>query len=162
MSAAEKVITLRELMAGNGQEGRPVYILHEGRVYDVSGSDWWASGEHMSLHHAGRDLTEAIKAAPHGTEVLERYPQVGVLEKLREFSLQELSEYNGKAGKPPYVDFQGVVYDVTASESWKDGVHMNTHQAGQDLTRQFPDAPHGSEMLGKYPIVGIIRGGQYG
>ncbi|MFA5183433.1 MAG: cytochrome b5 domain-containing protein [Syntrophales bacterium] len=91
-----------------------------------------------------------------------RYPQVGVLEKLKEFSREELSAYNGKAGKPAYVGFQGVVYDVTASESREEGVHMDTHQAGQDLTRQFLDAPHGSEILGKYPIVGIIKGGQYG
>ncbi|MFA5183434.1 MAG: cytochrome b5 domain-containing protein [Syntrophales bacterium] len=69
MPPEEKVITLRELMANNGTAGRPVYILYKGRVYDVSGSDWWASGEHMSIHHAGRDLTEAIKAAPHGIEV---------------------------------------------------------------------------------------------
>ncbi len=157
MSSEEKVITLRELMAGNGSAGRAVYIVHQGRVFDVSGSNWWASGEHMSIHHAGRDLTEEMKSAPHGTEVLERYPQVGVLEKLREFSLKELSEYVGKAGKPAYVGFQGVVYDVSASKSWKEGVHMDTHQAGQDLTRQFPDAPHGSELLGKYPIVGILK-----
>ena len=34
---------------------------------------------------------------------------------------------------------------------------MNSHQAGQDLTRQFPDAPHGSELLGMYPIMGILK-----
>lgn len=157
MSSAAKVTTLRELMASNGRAGKPVYIVYQGRVFDVSASDWWASGEHMSLHHAGRDLTEAIKAAPHGTEVLERFPQIGFLEKLKEFSPKELSEYNGKAGKPAYVAFEGVVYDVTASESWEKGVHMDTHQAGQDLTRQFPDAPHGFELLAKYPIVGILK-----
>jgi uncharacterized membrane protein len=35
----------------------------------------------MKRHHAGRDLTTDIQAAPHGTEVLERYPQVGVVKK---------------------------------------------------------------------------------
>ena len=151
----KKVITLRELLASKGGEGQLVYIVHQGRVFDVSASDWWASGEHMSVHQAGRNLSKEIKAAPHGTEVLRRYPQVGVLEKLKEFSLKELNEYNGKAGKPAYVAFQGVVYDVTASESWEEGVHMDTHQAGQDLTRQLPDAPHGFEILGVYPIMGI-------
>ncbi len=162
MSEAEKVITLRELMASNGKVGKPVYIVHRGRVFDVSASNWWASGEHMSQHQAGRDLTEAIKAAPHGLQVLDRYPQVGVLEKLKEFSPQNLAEYNGQAGKPAYVAFQGVVYDVTASEFWEEGVHMETHRAGQDLTGQMPDAPHGFDLLGKYPIVGILKGGQYG
>lgn len=157
MSGEAKIITLRELMASNGTGGKPVYIVHQGRVFDVSASDWWASGEHMSLHHAGRDLTEAIKGAPHGLEVLQRYPQAGVLEKLQEFSPEELAEYNGKAGKPAYVAFQGVVYDVTASESWEEGVHMDTHQAGQDLTGQMPDAPHGFDLLGRYSIAGIFK-----
>jgi uncharacterized membrane protein len=35
----------------------------------------------MQRHHAGRDLTTDIQAAPHGTEVLERYPQVGILKE---------------------------------------------------------------------------------
>jgi uncharacterized membrane protein len=35
----------------------------------------------MNRHPAGKDLTGEISAAPHGTEVLERYPQVGVLKK---------------------------------------------------------------------------------
>jgi uncharacterized membrane protein len=35
----------------------------------------------MNRHPSGKDLTGDISAAPHGTEVLERYPQVGVLKK---------------------------------------------------------------------------------
>jgi uncharacterized membrane protein len=35
----------------------------------------------MKRHHAGRDLTTDIEAAPHGTEVLKRYPQVGVMKE---------------------------------------------------------------------------------
>jgi len=35
----------------------------------------------MNRHPSGSDLTGAISAAPHGPEVLERYPQVGVLKK---------------------------------------------------------------------------------
>lgn len=35
----------------------------------------------MKRHHAGRNLTTDIQAAPHGTEVLKRYPQVGVLKE---------------------------------------------------------------------------------
>jgi hypothetical protein len=34
----------------------------------------------MKRLHAGKDLTD-IQAAPHGLEVLDRYPQVGVLKK---------------------------------------------------------------------------------
>jgi uncharacterized membrane protein len=35
----------------------------------------------MKRHHAGKDLTTDIQAAPHTPEVLDRYPQVGVLKK---------------------------------------------------------------------------------
>jgi uncharacterized membrane protein len=35
----------------------------------------------MNRHPAGKDITGEISAAPHGTEVLERYSQVGVLKK---------------------------------------------------------------------------------
>ena len=35
----------------------------------------------MKRHHAGEDLTTDIRGAPHGPEMLEKYPQVGVLKK---------------------------------------------------------------------------------
>ncbi len=79
MPPDEKEISRAELAAGNGAQGRPVYIAHRGRVIDVSESPLWQGGLHMDLHRAGRDLTEEIQEAPHGLEVLERYPQVGVI-----------------------------------------------------------------------------------
>ena len=69
------------LAANDGKEGRPTYISHGGRVIDVSASPLWAGGLHMDRHTAGKDLTTDIEAAPHGTEVLDRYPEVGKLEK---------------------------------------------------------------------------------
>ncbi len=63
----------------NGKDGRPVYIAHKGRVIDVSASPLWKTGLHMNRHPAGRDLGVDIEAAPHGLEVLDRYPQVGTL-----------------------------------------------------------------------------------
>jgi uncharacterized membrane protein len=35
----------------------------------------------MKRHEAGKDLTDDIEAAPHGKEVLDRFPQVGILRK---------------------------------------------------------------------------------
>lgn len=54
-------------------------MLHRGRVIDVTHSKLWKAGIHMKRHHAGQDLTTDFQAAPHGEEVLGRYPQVGVL-----------------------------------------------------------------------------------
>jgi predicted heme/steroid binding protein/uncharacterized membrane protein len=67
------------LSAFNGQDGKPVYIAYQGRVFDVSASKLWKGGLHMKRHRAAQDLTSEIQAAPHGEEVFERYPQVGVL-----------------------------------------------------------------------------------
>jgi predicted heme/steroid binding protein/uncharacterized membrane protein len=74
-----KKFTLEDLAQFNGAEGRPTYLVYQGRVYDVSGSRLWEEGEHMAVHFAGGDLTGEFPEAPHGEEVFERYPQVGVL-----------------------------------------------------------------------------------
>jgi predicted heme/steroid binding protein/uncharacterized membrane protein len=68
--------TLKE---NNGDNGKPVYVAHKGKVYDVSRSKLWKTGKHMNRHHAGNDMTTDIQAAPHTPEVLERFPQVGIL-----------------------------------------------------------------------------------
>jgi predicted heme/steroid binding protein/uncharacterized membrane protein len=78
---AIKEFTSEEVARGNGENGKPMYIVHQGRVFDVSNSKLWKGGLHMGRHHAGKDLTTDFQAAPHGEEVLARYPQVGVLRK---------------------------------------------------------------------------------
>jgi len=76
-----KEITSEELIANNGKDGKPIYIAFQGKIYDVTKSPLWSKGLHMNRHPSGKDLTGEISAAPHGTEVLERYPQAGVLKK---------------------------------------------------------------------------------
>ncbi len=76
-----KEIDPKELAKANGEKGGPVYIAHQGKVYDVTKSPQWKGGLHMNRHRAGQDLTTEIQAAPHGPEVLERYPQVAGLKK---------------------------------------------------------------------------------
>jgi predicted heme/steroid binding protein/uncharacterized membrane protein len=70
---------LEELARKDGKEGRPVYIAYKGKIYDVTQSSLWKTGSHMRRHSSGKDLTTDIRAAPHGPEVLERYPQVGII-----------------------------------------------------------------------------------
>ena len=76
-----KEIDPKELLKSNGEKGRPAYIAHQGKVFDVSKSKLWEGGVHMNRHRAGHDLTTDIQAAPHGPEVLDRYPQVAGLKK---------------------------------------------------------------------------------
>ena len=76
-----KETTSEELVQFNGKDGSPVYVAFQGKVYDVSNSRLWSKGLHMNRHPSGKDLSGEILAAPHGPEVFERYPQVGVLKK---------------------------------------------------------------------------------
>lgn len=78
-----KEFTSKELSFFDGKEGKPVYIAFEGKVYDVSKSPYWSKGVHMNRHASGRDLSHEIAAAPHGTEILTRYPNVGILKEER-------------------------------------------------------------------------------
>ena len=68
-----------ELARFNGENGSPIYVAYDGKVYDVSKSKLWRNGQHMKRHSAGSDLTADIQAAPHEGDVLERYPQVGII-----------------------------------------------------------------------------------
>jgi len=79
-----KEFDLEELSKFDGKDGRPSYVALYGRVIDVSESKLWKDGSHMKRHHAGKDLTTDIKAAPHTPEILARFPQVGILKKAAE------------------------------------------------------------------------------
>ncbi len=74
-----KEFTPEELARCNGENDAPTYVAYQGKVYDVSNSKMWRSGLHMKRHRAGADLSTDIQAAPHQPDVLERFPQVGVL-----------------------------------------------------------------------------------
>ena len=76
-------------------------------------------------------------------------------EEMRTFTLEELSQYNGKDGQPAYVVVDGVVYDVTNVEAWKDGEHKLGLTAGNELTEEITkQSPHGLKVLEGLPIVG--------
>ncbi|MGD8366109.1 MAG: cytochrome b5 domain-containing protein [Desulfobacterales bacterium] len=79
-----KSFSEEELAECNGKDGKPAYIAHKGKVYDVTASKMWKGGRHMNRHSAGGDLSADISAAPHDPDVLERYPQVGELKEADE------------------------------------------------------------------------------
>lgn len=74
-----KEFDVEDLAAFNGQDGKPLYIAYRGKVFDVSGSKLWKGGLHMKRHHAGKDLSAELQAAPHNEDVFKRYSQVGIL-----------------------------------------------------------------------------------
>ena len=82
--------TREELAQYSGVDGTRAYIAYEGRVYDLTDSFLWRNGRHWASHQAGADLTDALRRAPHGPELLARCPQIGVL----------VDEATGEVGAP--------------------------------------------------------------
>ena len=72
------------------------------------------------------------------------------------FTLAELKKYNGQNGNPAYVAIDGVVYDVTSVEKWKNGKHQGV-SAGNDLSKAIASAPHGKSVLTKLPVIGSLK-----
>ena len=72
------------------------------------------------------------------------------------FSRTSLARQDGDR-RPALVACRGLVYDVSASPEWRGGLHRGLHWAGQDLTDQLAEAPHGIEALIGHPVVGRYR-----
>jgi predicted heme/steroid binding protein len=74
---------------------------------------------------------------------------------LRKISRRALSLNNGQDKETIWVAYEGLVYDVTNSRLWNNGKHYE-HWAGQDLTEELADAPHGIGVFDKFKCVGIV------
>jgi predicted heme/steroid binding protein len=73
----------------------------------------------------------------------------------REITQMELRRNTGERGTRMYVAHNGIVYDVTDCPKWRTGLHEHLHFAGQDLSAEFPDAPHMEEVF-RHPCVSIL------
>ncbi len=74
----------------------------------------------------------------------------------RRFTPTELKRFDGKEGRPCYTAYNGKVYDVSASNMWLSGRHLERHSAGEDLTERMINAPHDEEVLTRFPVVGEL------
>jgi predicted heme/steroid binding protein len=74
---------------------------------------------------------------------------------MKEFTAEQLTEFDGTDGKPAYVAYKGVVYDVSESAMWGEGDHEGMHQAGADMTVDHEDAPH-DVYVTDFPEVGRL------
>jgi arsenite oxidase small subunit len=72
-----RIFTLDELRKYNGKDGKPLYLIFKGKVYNLSESKLWANGEHMGMHVFDEKLEETIQQAPHAEEVLSRFQIIG-------------------------------------------------------------------------------------
>lgn len=68
-------------------------------------------------------------------------------ELLKLVTMEELRRSTGERGSRIWIARNGMVYDVTDSPRWRTGLHEQLHFGGQDLSSEFPDAPHGDEVF---------------
>jgi predicted heme/steroid binding protein len=55
-------------------------VAYKGKVYDLSKSPLFQGEKRMRCHIAGKDLTQDIDVAPHGEDLIFKFPLVGRLE----------------------------------------------------------------------------------
>jgi len=106
------------------------------------------------------EITTAKVATPTGEKATGRQNATEMqnatdIPKIKEYTLEELAQYNGKNGKT-YVAYQGNVYDVSNSYLWKGGVHKG-HNAGKDLTEELNKSPHGPAVIKGFSVVGTLK-----
>jgi predicted heme/steroid binding protein len=77
-------------------------------------------------------------------------------ETLKTFTKEELKKYDGKNGSPAYIAVNGKVYDVTNAPRWNTGMH-NGVTAGNDLTEEMKNSPHGLSKLELLKVVGELK-----
>lgn len=74
----------------------------------------------------------------------------------KEFTIDELSQYDGSMGRPAYVAVNGIVYDVSTEATWGGASHFGL-LAGRDLTSQFQSCHKNANILAKLPKVGVLK-----
>ena len=74
---------------------------------------------------------------------------------MQEYTKKQLSLRNGQDMEDIWIAYQGKIYDVSRSRLWRAGQHYE-HWAGQDLTDEFPDAPHNENVFVKFKVVGVL------
>ncbi len=93
---------------------------------------------------------------PRMRKKLKALPSWDSLKDRREFTLEELHNFDGKEGRPAYIALKGNIYDVTDSRLWKDGSHARKHLAGNDLSDALKTAPHSEEKVFAMRHVGRL------
>ncbi len=74
----------------------------------------------------------------------------------KKFTPAQLKKFDGSAGRPVYIAYEGLVYDVTELFTWKDGEHF-AHLAGGDLTSSLEESPHTlEELLPLMKRIGVL------
>lgn len=74
----------------------------------------------------------------------------------KEFTLTELSQYDGGNGKPAYVAIEGIVYDISNEPALREVKDIGII-AGKDLTEQFNFYSRINKIINETPRIGILN-----
>ncbi|MBK8807715.1 MAG: cytochrome b5 [Bacteroidales bacterium] len=78
------------------------------------------------------------------------------INNLPEYTKSYLALRNGQDREEIWVAYNGIIYDVTGSRMWRNGMHYQ-NWAGQDLTEELNKlAPHGEKVFEKFKVVGKL------
>ncbi len=75
---------------------------------------------------------------------------------MNEYTRAELAQRNGQDRPEIWIAYHGIIYDVTHSKLWRNGLHYE-HWAGQDLTHELPDSPHGERVFERLTVIGKLK-----
>lgn len=72
------------------------------------------------------------------------------------YTRSQLALHNGQDKEEIWCAYKGKIYDLTRSRLWRNGKHYE-HWAGQDLTDELKEAPHGEAVFGRFEMIGILE-----
>lgn len=79
------------------------------------------------------------------------------IEKLKSYSIDELTKYNGTdASKPIYIGLNGYLYDVTQGRKFYEKGGTYNYLAGKDSSKEL-NLIGGEIIKQKYPVIGILK-----
>jgi len=78
------------------------------------------------------------------------------MNELPSYTKSQLALRNGQDREEIWFAYKGLIYDVTRSRLWRNGMHYE-HWAGQDLTPELADAPHTDAIFDRFEIVGKLE-----
>ena len=77
------------------------------------------------------------------------------MDDLPRYTKIQLASRNGQDRPEIWIAYKGIIYDVSSSRLWRDGKHYE-HWAGQDLSPELLDSPHGDKVFERFTAIGIL------
>jgi len=115
-------------------------------------------GSTSTVSSSGDTVSTVTDGAPGSQETATTDEQM--TSAWQRFTSEELAQFDGKDGRPAYVAVDGVVYDVSDSSIWPEGVHTVCNlgaMAGQDLSDVLAQAPARMRaLMEEMPVVGSL------